>query len=183
MGFIELPLVDGWRALKRRDKYPGRTGNYLRPLLRPCEVSAVDSLHPGNISLENVKLRVQIGAFMKHQDLQNRTKQFALEIIRFCESLPKDETSRILGRQLLRSGTSVGANYRAACRAKSKPAFISKIGDVLEEADESGYWLELLAASGKIDNKTAAPLLNEANELTAIFISSINTAKRNTGVK
>jgi four helix bundle protein len=126
--------------------------------------------------MQNIRL-------MKHQDLQTRTKQFALEIIRFCESLPKDETSRILSRQLIRSGTSVGANYRAACRAKSKPAFISKIGDVLEEADESGYWIELLAASGKVNASKAAPLLSEANELTAIFISSLNTAKRNTELK
>ena len=120
---------------------------------------------------------------MKHQDLQIRTKQFALDIIRFCESLPKDETSRILSRQLLRSGTSVGANYRAACRAKSKPAFISKMGDALEEADESGYWIELLSASGKVDAGKAAPFLSEANELMAIFISSINTARRNAELK
>jgi len=118
---------------------------------------------------------------MKHQNLQIRTKQFALQVIKFCEELPKNETTRILGRQLLRSGTSVGANYRAACRAKSKPAFISKMGDVLEEADESGYWIELLAESGKIDQKTAAPVLKEANELVAISISSINTAKQNSG--
>src|SRR5438876_7003163 len=65
---------------------------------------------------------------MKHQDLQNRTKQFALQVIKFCERLTNDETSKILRRQLLRAGTSVGANYRAACRAKSKPAFISKLG-------------------------------------------------------
>ena len=116
---------------------------------------------------------------MKHQNLQIRTKQFALQIIKFCEQLPKDETTRILGRQLLRSGTSVGANYRAACRSKSKPAFISKMGDVLEEADESGYWIELLRESGKVDENTAAPVLSEANELVAIAISSINTAKRN----
>ena len=116
---------------------------------------------------------------MKHQNLQIRTKQFALQVIKFCEGLPKDETSRILARQLLRSGTSVGANYRAACRSKSKPAFISKMGDVLEEADESGYWVELLHESGKVNEKTAAPVLDEANELVAIAISSINTAKRN----
>lgn len=115
---------------------------------------------------------------MKHQDLQIRTKQFALQIIGFCERLPKDETSGILRRQLLRSGTSVGANYRAACRAKSKPALISKMGDGLDEADESGYWIELLSAAGRVDEKTAAPLLSEANELVAISISSINTARR-----
>ena len=117
---------------------------------------------------------------MNERDLQIRTKRFALEVIRFCETLSNDETSRILKRQLLRSGTSVGANYRAACRAKSKPAFISKMGDVLEEADESAFWIELLVDSGKSDKQTAGPLLAEANELVAISISSITTAKRNT---
>src|ERR1041384_7733687 len=86
---------------------------------------------------------------MKYQNLQQRTRQFALEVIKFCEALPKDDTSKILRRQLLRSGTSVRANSRAAVRAKSKPAFISKMGDVLEEADESGYWIELLTESQK----------------------------------
>ena len=116
---------------------------------------------------------------MQERDLQLRTKQFALQVIQFCERLPNEETSKILKRQLLRAGTSVGANYRAACRAKSKPTFISKMGDVLEEADESGYWIELLIESGKVNQKTAAPILLEANELVAISISSINTAKRN----
>ena len=116
---------------------------------------------------------------MKHQNLQIRTKQFALQVIEFCERLPNDETSKILKRQLLRAGTSVGANYRAACRGKSKATFISKMGDVLEEADESGFWLELLTESGKVEESKAAPLLAEANELVAIAISSINTAKRN----
>jgi four helix bundle protein len=118
---------------------------------------------------------------VKDRDLQFRTKQFALQVIRFCEGLSNDETSKILKRQLLRAGTSVGANYRAACRAKSKPAFISKMGDVLEEADECGYWIELLCESGKVNPKIAAPVLTEANELVAISISSINTAKRNSG--
>src|SRR6516162_6463858 len=116
---------------------------------------------------------------MKHQNLQIRTKQFALQVIKFSEGLPKDEASRILARQLLRSGTSVGANYRAACLAKSKPTFISKLGDVLEEADESGYWVELLLDAGKVDHQAVAPLLKEARELVAIAVSSINTAKRN----
>ena len=116
---------------------------------------------------------------MKHQNLQIRTKQFALQVIKFCEGLPKDETSRILARQLIRSGTSLGANYRAACLAKSKPTFISKLGDVLEEADESGYWAELLVDAGKADRQAATPVLNEARELVAITVSSINTAKRN----
>jgi len=120
---------------------------------------------------------------MIHLNLQMRTKPFALQVIKFCEGLPKDETSRTLGRQLLRSGTAVGANYRAACRAKSKPAFISKMGDGLEEADEPGYWVELLSESGKVDEKSAAPVLREANELAAIPISSINAAKRNSGAE
>ena len=112
-------------------------------------------------------------------DLLARTKQFALATIRFCETLPKDETSRVLGRQLLRSGTSVGANYRAANRAKSKADFISKMGTVLEEADESAYWIELLSETGKIASDKATSLHQEAIELVAIAISSINTAKRN----
>ncbi len=116
---------------------------------------------------------------MRNQHLQVRTKRFALQVIQFCEQLPKDETTGILRRQLLRAGTSVGANYRAACRAKSKPAFVSKLGDVLEEADECDYWIELLIESGKSAANDSAPLMSEANELVAICISSINTAKRN----
>ena len=116
---------------------------------------------------------------MKPENLQIRTKKFALQVINFCEMLPKDETSRILTRQLLRSGTSVGANYRAACLAKSKPAFISKLGDVLEEADESAFWIELLVDAGKATSQGAAPLLKEAKELVAILVASINTAKQN----
>src|SRR6266566_6583394 len=127
--------------------------------------------------MEVLECRMQ-NALMQERDLQLRTKQFALQVIQFCERLPNEETSKILKRQLLRAGTSVGANYRAACRAKSKPTFISKMGDVLEEADESGYWIELLIESGKVNQKTAAPILLEANELVAISISSINTAKR-----
>jgi len=113
-------------------------------------------------------------------DLLDRTKQFALETIKFWEGLPKDETSRVLGRQLLRSATSVGANYRAAARAKSKADFISKMGTVLEEADESGYWIELLSDAGKVDHTTSAPLRQEADELVAIAVSSINTARKKT---
>jgi four helix bundle protein len=100
-------------------------------------------------------------------------------VVRFCEKLPKDETCKTLGRQLLRSGTSVGANYRAVCRAKSKADFISKFGNVLEEADESAFWIELLLDAGKTTTEGASPLLREANELVAISISSINTARKN----
>ena len=103
---------------------------------------------------------------MKHQNLQDRTRKFALSVIKFTE-------------QLLRSGTSVGANYRAACRSKSKPDFISKMSTVLEEADESAFWIELLLDAAKASTQFAQPLLTEANELVAIAASSINTARRN----
>ncbi len=116
---------------------------------------------------------------MKHQDLQNRTRQFALDVIRFVECLPTTETCKTLGRQLLRSGTSVGANYRAVCRARSKADFIAKMGLVLEEADESAFWMELLIDSDKTTLHQAGALLREANELVAIAVSSINTARRN----
>ena len=112
------------------------------------------------------------------RDLKQRTKRFALDVIQFVESLPSGETSRVLDRQLLRSGTSVGANYRAAKRAKSTADFISKMGTVKEEADESAYWVELLMDSGKVRVGQAGPLLREANELLAISVASINTAKR-----
>jgi four helix bundle protein len=118
---------------------------------------------------------------MSNENLKKRTKKFALDIIKFFEALPKNETCRILGRQLLRSGTSVGANYRAACRAKSTADFISKIGTVEEEADESAYWIELLIEDGKVPEAKAAPLLKEANELVAITVSSINTARKSGG--
>jgi four helix bundle protein len=116
---------------------------------------------------------------MNNQDLKQRTKRFALDTIRFCEALPKDETSRVLGRQLLRSGTSVGANYRAAKRAKSNADFISKMTIVEEEADECGYWFELLFESGKVAASKMTSLHQEAGELVAIAVASINTARRN----
>lgn len=118
---------------------------------------------------------------MSNENLKQRTKKFALDVIKLFEALPKNETCRILGRQLLRSGTSVGANYRAACRAKSTADFISKMGTVEEEADESAYWIELLVEDGKVHGIKAAPLLKEANELVAITVSSINTARKSGG--
>ena len=116
---------------------------------------------------------------MKHQNLQDRTRKFALSVIKFTEQLQRDDTSKVLGRQLLRSGTSVGANYRATCRSKSKADFISKMSTVLEEVDESAFWIELLVEAGKTGAQVAQPLLTEANELIAIAASSINTARRN----
>ncbi|HUZ08176.1 MAG TPA: four helix bundle protein [Candidatus Paceibacterota bacterium] len=115
---------------------------------------------------------------MSNENLKIRTKQFALRIIKLVESLPRDLTSNVLGRQLLRAGTSVGANYRAACRGKSVADFISKMGTMEEEADESGYWMELLVESGKIKPAKVSELMQEAGELTAIAVSSINTARK-----
>lgn len=114
---------------------------------------------------------------MNKDEMKQRTKLFALRVIRLVESLPKGRTSEVLGRQLLRSGTSVGANYRAACRAKSRADFISKMGTVEEEADESMYWMELLVESGLVQHDDVADLLDEANQLVAITVSSIKTAK------
>lgn len=114
---------------------------------------------------------------MNREDLKLRTKRFALRVIKLVESLPKEDTARILGRQLLRAGTSVGANYRAACRSKSTADFISKMGTVEEEADESGYWMELLIEADKVKAGKTTALMQEANELTAIVVSSINTAR------
>jgi four helix bundle protein len=116
-----------------------------------------------------------------NQDLGQRTKQFALDVIKLVESLPSNETCRILGRQLLRSGTSVEANYRAAKRAKSPADFISMMGTVEEEADESGYWMELLTDSGKIEPEAAESLHRESVELLAIAVASIHTARRSGG--
>jgi four helix bundle protein len=110
--------------------------------------------------------------------LKERTKQFALEIIKLIETLPSGKTCDVVGRQLLRSATSVGANYRAACRAKSPADFIFKMGIVEEEADESNFWIELLVESGKLNGTKAAPLLKECNELVAITAASIRTAKK-----
>ena len=110
-------------------------------------------------------------------DLKVRTKEFALQIIRLFRTLPRTEEARVIGRQILRSGTSIGANYRAACRSRSKAEFISKVSIVLEEADETVFWLELLSQS-EISSKTKIEgLLAEANELTSIFVTSLRTSK------
>jgi four helix bundle protein len=120
---------------------------------------------------------------MKNENLKQRTKKFGLDIIFLVEKLPRDRACDILGRQLLRSGTSVGANYRAACRAKSAADFISKMGTVEEEADESGFWLEMLVDSRKLRLEQAKILLQESIELTAITVASINTAKKSSTTK
>jgi len=111
------------------------------------------------------------------QDLKARTKQFALRVLRLYRALPAGEEAKILGRQILRSGTSVGANYRAACRARSRAEFIAKLGIVLEEADETVFWLELLLEGGIVKHEKLDALLKEAQELTSIFVTSLCTAK------
>jgi four helix bundle protein len=112
-----------------------------------------------------------------NEDLRVRTKQFALRVVRLYRALPHQEEARVLGKQLLRSGTSVGANYRAACWARSKAEFIAKLGIVLEEADESVFWLELIAETGLVGPEKLQALVKEAEELTAIFVTSLRTAK------
>jgi four helix bundle protein len=115
--------------------------------------------------------------FMTKDELKRRTRQFALDVIRLVELLPRSRTTEVLGKQLLRSGTSVGANYRAACRAKSSADFVSKMGIVEEEADEAIYWMELLVDSGCVGADGVHALLQEADELLAITVSSIKTAR------
>lgn len=112
-------------------------------------------------------------------DLKDRTKKFAVSIIRFIRTLPKNDEGYILGKQLLRSGTSVGANYRSACKGKSTADFINKITIVEEEADECCYWLELIIEAEIANKELVEPILKEANELTAIFTATGKTAKAN----
>jgi four helix bundle protein len=114
---------------------------------------------------------------MNESDLKKRTKQFGLRVIRLVESLPSTQTARTIGNQLLRSGMSVGANYRAACRGRSKADFIAKAGISLEEADECLYWMEMLQEAGIIPADKLKDLMKEADELVAIFTASIKTAR------
>jgi four helix bundle protein len=116
---------------------------------------------------------------MEQEELKTRTKQFGLRVMKLVDALPKNTAGRALGNQLIRSGTSVGANYRAACRSRSKAEFIAKIGTVAEEADESAFWLELIIDGGLLKLDLISPLHQEAEELTAIFTASGRTAKRN----
>ena len=111
------------------------------------------------------------------EDLRRRTKQFALRVIRLVRALPREEVCQVVGRQLLRSGTSMGANYRAACRAKSRADFVAKMGIVEEEADEAIYWMELLVDSEIVSLRLVRDLMAEADELLAITVSSIRTAR------
>ena len=117
---------------------------------------------------------------MNADEMKDRTKAFALRVIRLAESLPITPTTNVIRNQMVRCGTSVGANYRAACRAKSRPDFIAKMGIVEEEADESSYWIELLIDAGIVNAKRVADLLQEGNEIVSIVVSSIKTARTGT---
>ncbi|MBL8030139.1 MAG: four helix bundle protein [Candidatus Doudnabacteria bacterium] len=116
---------------------------------------------------------------MPDKDLKIRTKSFTIRIVKLCRALPKNYEGSIIGNQLFRCGTSVGANYRAACRARSKLEFISKIGIVIEECDESIFWMELLIDLALLPFNKMESLLQEAHEILAIMIASSNSAKKN----
>lgn len=115
---------------------------------------------------------------MNKEELKLRTKQFALRIIKLIRSLPKDVPGKVLANQLMRSATSVGANYRSACRGRSKAEWRAKLGISLEEVDESAYWLELIIEDEMLPDKRVRPLWQEADELCAIFYSALETGRR-----
>lgn len=119
---------------------------------------------------------------MEQAELRDRTKQFAKRIINLSRELPDTREARLIGNQIFRSGTSVGANYRAACRGRSRAEFVARLGIVLEEADETLYWLELLSEENMVRHDRLGPLIAEAHELVAIFVATLKTMKRNGGV-
>ncbi len=114
---------------------------------------------------------------MNSEELKKRTKQFALRVMKLVDALPNTTAGRAIGNQLIRAGTSVGANYRASCRGRSKAEFAAKLGTVAEEADESCYWMELIIEGGLLDEALVQPLLAEANELTALFTAAAKTSR------
>lgn len=117
------------------------------------------------------------GALAKSDDLRSRTKKFSLRVLKLFRSLPKDDDGRIIGRQVLRSAMSVGANYRAVGRSRSRKEFISKMNTVVEEADETVFWFEIIVEGGLVPATKMKALLREGNELLAIFSASLRTAK------
>jgi four helix bundle protein len=119
---------------------------------------------------------------MDEQAFKNRTKKLALNVIRVVESLPRSRTADVIGRQLIRSGTSVGANYRAACRGRSTADVIAKLRIVEEEADESIYWMELLTEANIVSEESIAGMLKETDEILAMTVASIRTLQKRNGV-
>jgi four helix bundle protein len=139
---------------------------------RPTEFNALHRAHP-----------VLVCGGMTPHELRQRTKIFAIAVIRFCRALPKTDEARVISWQLLRCGPAVGANYRAVCRCRSDKDFIAKLGVVIEEADETAFWLEVLAAAAIVKAIAITNLYKEADELTRIFVSSRETARRNRRLK
>ena len=109
--------------------------------------------------------------------MKGRTRKFAIAVIKFARTLPRDPVTDVIVRQLVKSSSSVGANYRASCRARSKPDFIAKLGIVEEESDESLFWLEVLVEAGMVKAEAVAKLLDEAEQLVRIIVAAINTAR------
>ena len=118
---------------------------------------------------------------MDPEGLKQRTKAFAVRAVKTTEALPKKRAADIIARQVIRSATAVGVNYRATCRARSHREFTAKIGVVAEEADETLYWLEILIETGLMEEARLKDLIQETNELTAIFTASSHTARKNRG--
>jgi len=116
---------------------------------------------------------------MEENDLILRTKRYAIRIFKLVEALPRTQAGKTIGNQFIQSGTSIGANYRAACRARSLADFISKIGIVIEETDESAFWLELIVDGKLLKEELVINLLQETKEILAIMIASSNTARKN----
>jgi four helix bundle protein len=161
-------------------------------IARGCERQSLDKL--GTLSLSKGKSKIANGArcpnrksqianckwelAMDEDELKRRTKRFALQVMALVGSLPITTVGRAIGGQLVRSGTSVGANYRAACRGRSKAEFSAKLGTVEEEADESSYWMELIIEGKLMKEERVLPLLREANEIAAIMAASRKTMAR-----
>ncbi len=114
---------------------------------------------------------------MKKEEMKHRTEEFAKRIINLCRHLPQDREGRLIGSQLFRCGTSVASNYRAACRGRSRPEFIAKLGIVEEESDESLFWLEILKEQKIMKAELLEPLMKENNEILSIVVKSLKTAK------
>ena len=114
---------------------------------------------------------------MKGENIKERTKDFAIRVLNMASSIPKDFASQNISRQIVRSATSAGANYRAACRSKSRKDFVNKLKIVEEELDETNYWLELIEESNFFPKERISPLIGENNELLSIIVKSIQTAK------
>ena len=116
---------------------------------------------------------------MAPEELRRRTKRFAVDVVRLCRILPRTDEAKVVGRQLLRSATGMGSNYRAACRPRSDADFIAKLGTAIEEADETAFWLEVLVEAEIINARATESLYQECDELIRILVASRETARRN----